>query len=83
MFRKDINDDLKVELIGILANIPLGKEWIEHLSNNQFMDFILQHMANGYVEDDIILEVVCLIAKMVEDDECAEFISSNPPLGSI
>jgi NADH:ubiquinone oxidoreductase subunit E len=47
---KNINDDLRIELIGILTNIQLGKEWIEHLKNSQFMEFIAQNISLGVSE---------------------------------
>jgi len=47
---KKVNDDLKVELIGILSTIQLGDEWAERLKNNNFMEFISSNLSLGYVE---------------------------------
>jgi len=47
---KKVNDDLKVELFGILSTIQLGDEWAERLKNNAFMEFIAAHLSFGFVE---------------------------------
>jgi len=70
-----VNDDLKVELLGILNTIQLGDEWADRLKNNKFMEFVLSHLSLGAIEDDLILETICLLAKMAEHDRCLEIIS--------
>ncbi len=74
---KKVNDDLKVELIGILSTIQLGDEWFDRLRNNTFMEFVSSHLGLGYVEDDLVLEAVCLVTKMAENDKCLELITSK------
>jgi len=74
---KKVNDDLKVELIGILSTIQLGDEWHDRLKNNTFMEFVSSHLGLGYVEDDLVLEAVCLVAKMAENDKCLELIAKS------
>jgi len=73
---KRVNDDLKVELIGILSTIQLGDEWYDRLKNPAFMEFVSSNLSLGYVEDDLVLETVCLVAKMAENDKCLELITS-------
>ena len=45
-----MNDDLKVELIGLLSTIQIGDEWAERLKNGAFMEFLSTHLSLGYIE---------------------------------
>jgi len=74
---KKVNDDLKVELFGILSSIQLGDEWAERLRDNSFLEFIAAHLGLGYVEDDLVLETICLVGKMAENDKCLEIIAKS------
>ena len=74
---KNINDDLRVELIGILGNIQLGDQWIIHLKTPVFMVFLQQNLSIGDVEDDILLETIVLIANICDAENCLEFIASS------
>ena len=53
-------DDLKIEVIGIMANVQIGEKWEEFL-NPTFIEFLNNNLANGVVEDDIILETIMLV----------------------
>lgn len=55
------NEDLKVELIGLMSNLSLGSEWLDHI-DDYALEFIYQNMQVGSVEDDVILETLNLIA---------------------
>ena len=50
-------DDLKIELIGLMANIRIGERWVDFF-NNSFLDFINNNITLGVVEDDIVLETI-------------------------
>jgi hypothetical protein len=70
-------DELKVELIGLLANIHLDDKWEEYVSNRTFIDFLNTNLANGVVEDDIILETIQLVSAICQTSGCAEKLASN------
>ena len=48
------NDEIKLEVIGILANIKLEEKWFDYM-NDFFIDFLSKSISNGIVEEDIIL----------------------------
>mmetsp|Transcript_39500 Transcript_39500/g.35274 ORF Transcript_39500/g.35274 Transcript_39500/m.35274 type:complete len:198 (-) Transcript_39500:323-916(-) len=79
----NVNEDLKVELVGIMTNIDLGAEWIDVLKNSKLEDFLYESLSIGYSEDDLILETVCLLAKMVENDKTATYIADSRLLNSL
>lgn len=49
LFTQSKNDELKIEIIGILANIRIGNEWEEFL-NNSFLEFIQANLLSSAVE---------------------------------
>jgi len=57
------NEDLKFEVIGVLAVIQLGDGWQKFL-NESFLEFLHNNLATGIVEDDIILETLMLISNI-------------------
>lgn len=51
-------DDLKFEIIGILANVKfMGDKWENYL-NNVFIEFLHNNISESIVDDDIILETI-------------------------
>lgn len=45
-----------LEMLGIMANAKIGKEWTDVLlSNDKFIDFLEKTMVNGVTEDDILM----------------------------
>ena len=74
---KNISDDLRVELIGILGNILLQDEWIVQLKNPAFLMFLQQNLSIGDVEDDVLLETIVLLANICDAENCLEFISAS------
>jgi hypothetical protein len=54
-------EDLKFELIGIVAAIKLEDQWVKAL-NESFLEFLHNNLATGIAEDDIILETLMLIS---------------------
>eukprot|EP01015_Nassula_variabilis_P016940 TRINITY_DN2629_c0_g1_i7.p1 TRINITY_DN2629_c0_g1~~TRINITY_DN2629_c0_g1_i7.p1 ORF type:complete len:232 (-),score=29.01 TRINITY_DN2629_c0_g1_i7:23-718(-) len=75
--RSNVVDEIKIEIIGILANTKLEDEWLEYLKNNTFVDFLETHLSSEYVDDDIILEVLQLIANLCETPKCTNFLSQT------
>jgi len=41
-------DDMKIEVIGILANVELGEKWVEFL-NPTFIEFLHNNMTSGKI----------------------------------
>jgi hypothetical protein len=80
MLSKQVNDDLRVEIVGILSNIRLEAEWMQHLRAQPFMNFIQTNLVAGEVEDDILLDTIVLIANICDHDSCLEFLSKNTPI---
>ncbi|KAL4495141.1 hypothetical protein ABPG72_007248 [Tetrahymena utriculariae] len=70
-------EDLKFEVIGILANIKfMGDKWENYL-NNTFMEFLHANISQQVVEDDIILETVQLIQSICNSPKSAETLAKN------
>eukprot|EP00828_Plagiopyla_frontata_P008499 TRINITY_DN1423_c0_g1_i1.p1 TRINITY_DN1423_c0_g1~~TRINITY_DN1423_c0_g1_i1.p1 ORF type:complete len:273 (+),score=63.42 TRINITY_DN1423_c0_g1_i1:203-1021(+) len=67
------NDELRIEIIGILANINYGKCWEETL-NQAFLDFLSNNISNQVAEDDIVLETIALVANICKSKKCAEIL---------
>lgn len=56
-------EDLKFELIGILAAIKLEDAWCKFL-NESFIEMLHNNLATGIVDDDIIFETLMLISNI-------------------
>lgn len=70
-------DELKIELIGIMANVKMGAKWEEFL-NPTMIEFIKNNLQNGVVEDDIILETIQLVSTISDFPKGAEVLASIP-----
>ena len=70
------NTDLMLELLGTMVYIPCDN-WGECIERTGFIDFLQQQLANGYAEDDIILECVMLVATMCRTNQIAEVIAQS------
>ena len=68
------NTDLMLELLGTMVYIP-SDNWGEVMVKTNFIDFMQGQLANGYAEDDIILECVMLVATMCRNDNIAQVIA--------
>ena len=51
-------DDLKFEVIGILANVKFMEDKWENYLNNAFIGFLHNNISETIVDDDIILETI-------------------------
>lgn len=59
------NDDLKIEVLGIFANIKLGDRWEDFLKKPKFIDYLHYNLSTE-VEDDILLETIMLVSSICE-----------------
>jgi len=60
-----------------MAGAKLGKEWTDILLvNERFIDFLEKLMINGITEDDILMEILALIANICQEAECCTLIES-------
>lgn len=70
------NTDLMLELLGTMVYIHTDY-WEEVIEEAGFIEFLHNNLANGYSEDDIILESVMLVATICRTDKIAQFIASS------
>ena len=70
------NTDLMLELMGTMVYIPTD-HWDEVIDSTSFIEFLHNNLANGYAEDDVILECVMLIATICRTDSIAQKIGSS------
>lgn len=65
---KSKNEELCQEMLGIMANTKLGREWTDILlSNDKFVDYLEKTMINGITPDDILMETVSLVANICNE----------------
>jgi hypothetical protein len=78
---KTKNAEMCLEMLGIMANAKIGKEWTDVLlSNDKFIDFLEKTMVNGVTEDDILTETLALIANVCQEAECCSLIERTYPV---
>jgi hypothetical protein len=70
------HEDLKFELLGIIAAIKLDDQWAKIL-NESFIELLHNNLATGIVEDDIILETLMLISSIAKSKRSAEILYSK------
>lgn len=59
------NEDMCLEVLGIMANSKIDKEWTDILLNNEkFIEYLGKIMISGVSEDDILMEIVILVASI-------------------
>ena len=63
-----------LEIFGTMVYIPTDT-WCEVCEKTNFLDFLQHILANGQLEDDIILEAVMLIATICRTEKMAYVIS--------
>lgn len=64
-----------LEILGIMANSKLGKEWTDILlAHDEFINNIEKKMVDGITPDDILMAIVALIANICQEAECASYI---------
>ena len=75
MLGREAEDDLRLELISLLSYIKIGDEWLEFLERKDFVEFLNGNLVN--TEDDLVLENLTLLANLVEDAKCAQYLETS------
>ena len=64
---KSKNEEMCIEVLGIMANSKIGKEWTDILLNNEkFIEYMGKTVIDGVTEDDILMEVVTLVGSICQ-----------------
>ena len=72
------NEEMCLELVGIMTHSKIGKEWTDILlSNEKFLEYLGKIMISGVSEDDILMEVVMLIGSICHEAECCSLIEGT------
>lgn len=57
-----------LEILGIMANSLLGKEWTDVLlAHDEFINNIEKKMVDGITPDDILMNIVALISNICQE----------------
>ena len=59
-----------------MVYMPTDK-WGEKIEEWGMIEFLHNHLMNGYAEDDIVLECVMLVSTICRNDEIAQIIASS------
>jgi len=70
------NTDLLLELLGTMVYMPTDK-WEQAIEDFGVIEFLHNHLSNGFAEDDIVLECVMLVGTIVRNDTIAQMIASS------
>jgi len=70
------NTDLLLELIGTMVYIPTDK-WLQIMEKQNVIEFLHNHLMNGYAEDDIVLECVMLCGTICRNEPTAQTIANS------
>ena len=68
--------NLQIEIIGTLVYI-VTDEWYNVIIKTRFVEFLQSILSNGESEDDIILEIVMLIATICRTQKISELIANS------
>eukprot|EP00047_Mylnosiga_fluctuans_P022251 m.116739 g.116739 ORF g.116739 m.116739 type:complete len:798 (-) comp9189_c0_seq1:179-2572(-) len=78
------DDDLLVEVVGILANLLIPDFNYEKLMEEYgLLDFIVQRLLPGAALDDLVLEIVVLVRTLLADDGCAQMMAKSGVIESM
>ena len=72
----DEHTDLLLELLGTMVYMPTDL-WGEKIEQWNMIEFLHNHLMNGYAEDDIVLECVMLVGTICRNDEIAQTIANS------
>ena len=72
----DEHTDLLLELLGTMVYIPTDL-WALKIEQWNLIEFLHNHLMDGYAEDDILLECVMLVGTICRNDETAQTIASS------
>lgn len=72
------NEEMCLEVLGIMTYCKIGKEWTDILlSNEKFIEYLGKIMISGVSEDDILMEAVMLLGSICSEAECCSLIEGN------
>lgn len=78
------DDDLRVEALGILANLRISDfDYNKLIEEYGLVDFIVQHLLPGAALDDFVLQVVLLVGTLLSDDQCAQRMARSGVVESL
>eukprot|EP00050_Salpingoeca_kvevrii_P021998 m.119622 g.119622 ORF g.119622 m.119622 type:complete len:749 (-) comp9559_c0_seq2:85-2331(-) len=78
------DDDILVEVVGILGNIDVENfDYEKLIVEYQLLDFILDKLMPGAAKDDLILEVIILLGTVLADEKCAELVADTELVSSL
>eukprot|EP00294_Goniomonas_avonlea_P008312 CAMPEP_0114554636 /NCGR_PEP_ID=MMETSP0114-20121206/8318_1 /TAXON_ID=31324 /ORGANISM="Goniomonas sp, Strain m" /LENGTH=691 /DNA_ID=CAMNT_0001739701 /DNA_START=77 /DNA_END=2149 /DNA_ORIENTATION=+ len=70
--------DLLVELLAVLGNINLPHiPFARILIDYDLINFLYKHLAPGFSEDDIVLEIIIFIGTAANDSDCAPILANS------
>jgi hypothetical protein len=80
------NHDLLVEVLGTLANLtildlPMNQGWSKLLGDYNIMSLITKLLVPGMAQNDVLLEVVMIIAAAASDTHSSRMLVSNNIIG--
>lgn len=75
-------NDLMVELLGCLGNLtvldmPRASGWAKVAKKHDLISFLSRLLVPGFVQHDVVLEVVILIGTIVSDPRAVELVASS------
>lgn len=75
------NEEMCLEILGIMTNSKIAKEWTDILlSNEKFIEYLGKIMISGVSEDDILMEVIMLVGAICTEAECCSLIEGTSSL---
>ena len=74
--QSDEHTDLLLELLGTMVYMPTDL-WQQKIEQWNMIEFLHNHLMNGYAEDDIVLECVMLVGTICRNDEIAQTIANS------
>lgn len=64
------NEDMVLEVLGILSVLKLEKNWKDYL-NESVINFLDKQLFNSISEDDVIFETIMVISNICQDYNAA------------
>jgi len=88
MLHETDNHDLLVEIFGCLANmtvydLPASSNWPKLLRDHSLVNLFCKMLVPGMAQNDLLLEIVMLIANIATDPQAANVIASSTLIGML
>jgi hypothetical protein len=78
---KSKNEEMCLEMLGMMAAIRIGKEWTDILlGSDKFIEFLEKTMINGISEDDLLMEAVMVVSNICQEAESCNLIERTPTI---